>query len=306
MVAAGWVVQNAVAILQETEEPSIANKVVANAMLRAKGEESEAESKGTESQKASEGGGATATQAVDPIGSAAATTQTVKKIGLKELLAQMPLPSRPPPGLPSPGCDDHSRMSAVEGDAEAQVEYRQVIALADEVDWSFADGYETLNPGSRGHPELCMKPCLFFAADGGCMNGAQCRFCHLTHRKRPAHLDKMNREIVMRMPYPERMMLLLAALGKKIFEIDTGHTVMTLFITLQERVLGPSGLAFQKEKCARSSLPQKLASALHALNLKSLLSLVRRQVPEDFDASATLDLLMEALTDQSGVTSMSI
>eukprot|EP00930_Biecheleria_cincta_P089528 TRINITY_DN7885_c0_g1_i1.p1 TRINITY_DN7885_c0_g1~~TRINITY_DN7885_c0_g1_i1.p1 ORF type:complete len:608 (+),score=124.57 TRINITY_DN7885_c0_g1_i1:99-1922(+) len=304
--AAGWVVRNAVAIVKETEEPSVANKVVADAMLRAKGEKTEAESEGTGSEEASEGDGEAATQAVDPIGSAAAI-QTVEKKGLKELLAAMPLPLRPPPGLPPPPGDyDDGRMSAAESDDEAEEAESGAGGARRAEDWLFADGYEALNPGSRGHPELCMKPCLFFAADGGCMNGTQCRFCHLKHRKRPAHLDKKNRAIIMRMPYPERMMILFSALADKIFAIDTGHKLMTLFVTLQETLLGESGLVFQSQKCARNSSRKKLASALHALNLKSLLSLVRRQVPEDTDALATLDLLVEELTEQSAVTSMSI
>ncbi|CAJ1331148.1 unnamed protein product [Effrenium voratum] len=45
--------------------------------------------------------------------------------------------------------------------------------------------------GSRAHPQLCRRPCTFFAK-GSCPNGAQCAFCHLPHQQ--ASLDKRMRE----------------------------------------------------------------------------------------------------------------
>ena len=39
------------------------------------------------------------------------------------------------------------------------------------------------------HPELCMRPCLYFNA-GSCANGITCQFCHLPHRKRRSELPK--------------------------------------------------------------------------------------------------------------------
>eukprot|EP00913_Durusdinium_trenchii_P011014 g10338.t1 len=47
--------------------------------------------------------------------------------------------------------------------------------------------------GSQGHPELCHRPCLFFAR-GSCQSGAECRYCHLDHSDRPAGLDKSQRQ----------------------------------------------------------------------------------------------------------------
>ncbi|CAE8743590.1 unnamed protein product [Polarella glacialis] len=34
------------------------------------------------------------------------------------------------------------------------------------------------NPGSMAHPELCRRPCIYFAA-GSCANGSACGYCHL-------------------------------------------------------------------------------------------------------------------------------
>eukprot|EP00913_Durusdinium_trenchii_P020942 g19678.t1 len=53
-----------------------------------------------------------------------------------------------------------------------------------------------LNPGSVGHPEVCNRPCIFFAA-GNCQNGEGCPYCHLDHAHRPPHLDKKQRMMML-------------------------------------------------------------------------------------------------------------
>ncbi|CAJ1332554.1 unnamed protein product [Effrenium voratum] len=52
------------------------------------------------------------------------------------------------------------------------------------------------NNGSRGHPELCRRPCVYFAKMGKCAEGDACAFCHLSHPSRSASLDKKMRELV--------------------------------------------------------------------------------------------------------------
>ena len=46
--------------------------------------------------------------------------------------------------------------------------------------------------GSRGHPHLCKRPCIYIAS-GNCAVGAQCKYCHMPHADRPAKLDKQQR-----------------------------------------------------------------------------------------------------------------
>eukprot|EP00440_Ansanella_granifera_P017662 gb/GFBE01019186.1/.p1 GENE.gb/GFBE01019186.1/~~gb/GFBE01019186.1/.p1 ORF type:complete len:304 (+),score=72.20 gb/GFBE01019186.1/:1-912(+) len=53
--------------------------------------------------------------------------------------------------------------------------------------------------GSMGHPEVCQRPCLYFAA-GTCSNGAACRYCHMPHEQRAFHPDKQQRELLKQMP----------------------------------------------------------------------------------------------------------
>ncbi|CAJ1427513.1 unnamed protein product [Effrenium voratum] len=45
------------------------------------------------------------------------------------------------------------------------------------------------NEGSLGHPEVCRRPCVHFAARG-CSAGRACSYCHAEHPKRPPSLDK--------------------------------------------------------------------------------------------------------------------
>lgn len=75
------------------------------------------------------------------------------------------------------------------------------------------------NPGSQGHPDLCLRPCLYFAA-GRCVNGQECTFCHMPHPKRPLRLDKRHREILKRMPFGESLSLFLPLLRQKV--VDSG------------------------------------------------------------------------------------
>ncbi|CAJ1349367.1 unnamed protein product [Effrenium voratum] len=49
--------------------------------------------------------------------------------------------------------------------------------------------------GSRGHPDLCRRPCIYHRS-GYCVQGADCGFCHLDHEGRAPKLDKKQREII--------------------------------------------------------------------------------------------------------------
>jgi hypothetical protein len=67
------------------------------------------------------------------------------------------------------------------------------------------------NEGSRGHPDFCSRPCLYFAA-GSCFNGESCHFCHIPHDKRTVHLDKRNRASLHSLDFADRLDLVLPAI----------------------------------------------------------------------------------------------
>ncbi|CAE8720509.1 unnamed protein product, partial [Polarella glacialis] len=67
------------------------------------------------------------------------------------------------------------------------------------------------NPGSMAHPELCRRPCIYFAA-GSCANGSACGYCHLSHEHRPSHLDRRHRDMLSNLSETECLALLLPVL----------------------------------------------------------------------------------------------
>jgi len=57
-------------------------------------------------------------------------------------------------------------------------------------------GYEAgFSTGTRGHPEVCKRPCVHFVTRG-CALGESCNYCHAEHTKRPVSLDKSQRRLL--------------------------------------------------------------------------------------------------------------
>ena len=57
--------------------------------------------------------------------------------------------------------------------------YHQCVMSSDPSDgWSWIQPFRGWATGSVGHPELCRRPCIYFAA-GQCRNSADCNFCRL-------------------------------------------------------------------------------------------------------------------------------
>ncbi|CAE7692169.1 strG [Symbiodinium sp. CCMP2592] len=61
--------------------------------------------------------------------------------------------------------------------------------------------------GSRGHPDLCKRPCIYFVA-GKCTTGMHCSYCHMEHNDRPAKLDKQQRHKFNLMGMREALLML--------------------------------------------------------------------------------------------------
>lgn len=73
--------------------------------------------------------------------------------------------------------------------------------------------------GSIGHPEVCRRPCIYFAR-GDCQNGSACGYCHLDHAGRGFHLDKWNRDMLKKMPFVDVLSLVLKLARKR--ALDSG------------------------------------------------------------------------------------
>jgi hypothetical protein len=141
------------------------------------------------------------------------------------------------------------------------------------------------NPGSRGHPELCRRPCLYFAK-GHCVNGSDCSFCHLAHpRNRQCHLDKRHRAML-RQFGPEELLQVLGPV-------------------LRERLqaLGPQfeELAgeLSSEGAPRSRRMPLLTTAVRAMQLRALLKLLQDRLPEDHPLQAAVARVMADFSEDS-------
>jgi len=73
--------------------------------------------------------------------------------------------------------------------------------------------WETKISGDWGHPELCGRPCIFFAK-GECAAGYSCGFCHLPHSKVP-HIDKRGRSLLKTMTLEQRASLIAPLVMRK-------------------------------------------------------------------------------------------
>ena len=127
------------------------------------------------------------------------------------------------------------------------------------------------NPGSAGHPELCRRPCIYFAL-GQCMNLADCNFCHLPHNNRSATLDKNQRQLIKEMSRHEFLSMLLRCLHSKAaegrFELDA-QDVLQLF-KAQLTQLKPTPSKVSKAKV------MNLEKALTRMTFFSVASLTSR------------------------------
>jgi len=131
------------------------------------------------------------------------------------------------------------------------------------------------NPGSVGHPELCPRPCLYYPL-GKCVNGNECEFCHLSHPKRPAHLDKRHREMLKGIPFEECAAMVLPILKEKAKALKFGPEVMEMLDNLAAQSVGAVPSSARRGRNTRM-----LQIALKAMSLRSLLTtLLRTASPE--------------------------
>jgi len=143
------------------------------------------------------------------------------------------------------------------------------------------------NPGSIGHPFICNRPCLFFAA-GECSAGQSCTFCHLDHGRRPSHLDKRGRQQLAGMEWKELLAAALPVLQQKARRGGFHKHASELFATLTAvRNREASGYW-------ESTLPPSLA----ALPFRSLLGYVRQGL--DAESSEAVSAHMDVVRDRIG------
>lgn len=157
------------------------------------------------------------------------------------------------------------------------------------------------NPGSFGHPEMCTRPCLFFAA-GQCQNKDSCEFCHLPHNRRPTHLDKRNRELLKSFSSEETLATILPILSEKLQKYYSNSSALQLLMELE--ALSANSNADILESMSTTSSKQiargerTLKSALRAVTLRSLLTLLLRTLPKDGEVRNVVEAIISSLRSQ--------
>ncbi|CAE8605362.1 unnamed protein product [Polarella glacialis] len=143
------------------------------------------------------------------------------------------------------------------------------------------------NPGSMAHPELCRRPCIYFAA-GKCTNGFACGYCHLSHENKPLHLDKQHREMLRGLSEAVHLSLLLPALRCRAESAGLAAEAVEVLSLLEDKaaacaVASAGGRAAARRAAMFASSPRhhtsKLSAALRRMPFSTVLGMVLRGAP---------------------------
>jgi hypothetical protein len=143
--------------------------------------------------------------------------------------------------------------------------------------------YAEPNFGSLGHPELCNRPCLFFAG-GSCANGNDCTFCHLHHPGRQTHLDKRNRLAFMSMSLQLRKTIVWSALRSRARQFQI-LGLLTEILSFAEVALG--------EPVQEAVVHARVFAALVSMSLTSLFSLLAEYFSNEADVDKLKSMIQE-------------
>jgi len=163
------------------------------------------------------------------------------------------------------------------------------------------------NPGSVGHPSLCNRPCLYYAA-GNCENGTDCGFCHLPHPKRPVRLDKRHREALKRTPFYELVAIMLPVLKEKaseLREVDEARKKLSreAAVPSQTQLAADSGIVVASYPAGTSSLIELTETTGERMVHASVDGQVDAQQDSNSEANSCQHEVMELL-DKLGDASM--
>ncbi|CAE7439601.1 nipblb [Symbiodinium natans] len=146
--------------------------------------------------------------------------------------------------------------------------------------------------GSHGHPELCHRPCLYFAR-GNCQSGYECRYCHLSHEERPIVLDKSQREAARLLSKAQMLSLLVPHLSRVAEEKGLTDKVTEILLFASQQLIDAGS-----PEPATAKLERKLRKALRKMSFSGLLGLLRQTLSEGEAAclSKAVEVARVALT----------
>ncbi|CAE8592790.1 unnamed protein product [Polarella glacialis] len=134
------------------------------------------------------------------------------------------------------------------------------------------------------HPELCRRPCIYFAA-GSCANGSACGYCHLSHEHRPSHLDRRHRDMLSNLSETECLALLLPVLRCRAESTGLAAEAVEVLALLEDKTVACAATsAASRAPASRAAtaakLPQhqlsKLSAVLRKMNFSTVLGMALR------------------------------
>mmetsp|Transcript_110709 Transcript_110709/g.319793 ORF Transcript_110709/g.319793 Transcript_110709/m.319793 type:complete len:300 (+) Transcript_110709:68-967(+) len=144
--------------------------------------------------------------------------------------------------------------------------------------------------GAVGHPDLCLRPCLF-AASGTCNNGSACDFCHLPHKQPLRKIERWHKEMLISMPRQQAVAFVLPMLHKKLRGLTCWRDVLPAFAVFC-RACGSHGCP---APCPPNYSEHQLVKVLESMNLRRLLTTLQRTVfRDDAAVQAAVEPLVRA------------
>ncbi|CAE7431592.1 rplP [Symbiodinium natans] len=150
--------------------------------------------------------------------------------------------------------------------------------------------------GSIGHPELCRRPCFYFAK-GTCTNGLECGYCHAQHGEKAPKLDKRQRLVLQSLPENMLLEMLVSRVQEKAEEkrmtaamtdiMDLWHKRLE-YLSVNPPVVSPEDAENLAERYVRN-----LDKILRRMNISELIALAIRSAKEE---QAYVSDLREALS----------
>ncbi|CAE8630225.1 unnamed protein product [Polarella glacialis] len=135
------------------------------------------------------------------------------------------------------------------------------------------------NPGSMAHPELCRRPCIYFAT-GSCANGSACRYCHLSHEHRPSHLDRRHRDLLRNLSEAECLALLLPVLRCRAESTGLAAEAVEVLALLEDKAVACAATSEASRAAASRAAASRAATVATSPQHKlSKLSAALRKMP---------------------------
>ncbi|CAE7316113.1 rplP [Symbiodinium pilosum] len=138
--------------------------------------------------------------------------------------------------------------------------------------------------GSIGHPELCRRPCFYFAK-GCCTNGLDCGYCHAQHGEKAPKLDKRQRMVLQSLPENMLLEMLMSHVQEKAEEKRMTSAMADIMDLWQKRLaylaVNPPVVSAEDAENLAERYVRNLDKILRRMNISELIALAIRSAKEE-------------------------